>query len=216
MSVSELIKKIIPSRIITHKLPIKKSILFTFDDGPHPEITPKIIDILDKNNAKGLFFVLGKRIQRAPELIQYIIEKGHGIGNHSFTHRACNCLSAKEIVRDINRCKEDILSLCGFVTRIYRPPMGIVSPALIYAAECCNHRIMRWSLDTGESSYLKNAAPTILADNFLKNVHESAIILSHDDKDTTPKYLEIVLPMLLQNGYDLQSGLHASGWRNGS
>ncbi len=204
-----ILKRTIPESIIRHRLNLKNCILFTFDDGPHPEITPKVLDVLDQYGARGLFFIPSSRIFRSPKLLKEIIDRKHGIGNHSTTHTACSDLSFRQIVNEINGCKDDILSHCGIVTKHYRPPLGITTISLLAAAWRTNHKIVRWSISSGEYSDMRGKTPRELADNFFKVFHDRAIVLSHDDIDTTPDFLKHVLPKLVEEGYDLKSGLNS-------
>ncbi len=213
MDVKKVVKSLIPYQIIQHKLHNCNSVLFTFDDGPHPEITYEVLDILERNNAKGLFFIVGNKIQRAPDVLKHIVERGHGIGNHSFSHTSCSCLSLKQIIHEIEETKKIIRSLTGITTRIYRPPMGVISINLIVAAKITKHNIMRWSIDSGEYSYLRNKTPESLATNLLNKIHHSSIILSHDDISVVPNYLKLALPQLIEKGYDLSHGIDRLIWR---
>ena len=162
---SVLLKHVVPSSIVQQKLAIKGCILFTFDDGPDPDITPRVLDVLDEYGARGLFFVPGIRIKRAPNLLKEILERKHGIANHSLTHVSNDTLSLKELIHEIDGCRNEIFSLTGIMTNIYRPPKGLTTLSLILAAKYCRHRIMRWSVDVGDYGYMKNATPVELADN---------------------------------------------------
>ncbi|MFH1857138.1 MAG: polysaccharide deacetylase family protein [Candidatus Omnitrophota bacterium] len=214
--VGSILKHVVPAFIIKQRLKIKGSILFTFDDGPHPEITPRVLDVLDRYGARGLFFISGNRIIKSPKVIQEIICRKHGIGNHGFTHTPCSKLSFRENMTEINKCKDELLTHSGILTNLYRPPKGIVTPSLIFAAWRCKYKIVRWSLDSGECSYMQNATSYALADNFLKKIHDRAIVLSHDTKDTVPGFLKLVLPRLLDEGFDLQKGLLSLRWSQNS
>lgn len=215
ITLGSMLKHVIPSAIVRQKLDTRGCILLTFDDGPHPEITPRVLDLLDKYGARGLFFIPGNRILKAPTLVGEIVRRGHGIGNHGFTHAACSQLSFKEIVDEITECKNALLSQSGVITHLYRPPKGIVSPSLVLAARQCKHDIVRWSLDSGEYSYMRNASSSILAANVVQRIRDRAIVLSHDDNAEIPAFLELVLPRLVEDGFDLRSGLNSLGW-NGS
>lgn len=205
--IKSMLKDAIPASVIRQKLALQGSVLFTFDDGPHPEITPRVLDALDRHGAKALFFIPGNRIARAPGLIRAIVERGHGVGNHSRTHADCSRLSIREAVSEINGCRDELLRHGGVTTRLFRPPMGYVSPSLLLAALKCRHDIVRWSLDTGEYSYMRGAPLARLAENFLGKIHDRAIVLSHDDHETIPCFLELVLPRLVEEGIDLKRGL---------
>lgn len=201
------LKRAIPASIVRQKLSKKGCILFTFDDGPHPEFTPRVLDVLDEYGARGLFFIPSIRIERAPKLLSEIVNRNHGIGNHSASHTANNMLSIKGLTAEIKKCSLDIQALSGVTTKIYRPPCGIVTISLLFAAKHCQHKIMRWSVDIGEYSHMRHASSSEMAEKFLKNIHDKAIILSHDDVGTTHEVLAIVLPRLIDMGFDLKNGL---------
>ena len=99
----------------------------------------------------------------------------------------------------------------GVVTKYFRPPLGVISPAVLPAVVLCRHRILRWSLNTGEYSYLRGASSSDLADNFERRLHDRAIVLSHDDHAQVPEMLARILPVLVQRGVDLSGGLRSLG-----
>jgi len=147
-------------------------------------------------------------------MLQEILDRNHGIGNHSYTHTSCSNLSYSNIVDEIEQCRDIIYSKTGVTTHLYRPPMGIVTPSLILAARYCKHKIIRWTFDSGEYSYLRGASSEVMAENFIKSgVNNKIILLSHDDKETVPDFLEIILPILVDKGFDLRRGLESLGWR---
>src|SRR5690606_3445687 len=90
----------------------KKEVFLTFDDGPNPYSTGKILDILDKYNAKATFFVIGKRCLEHKEILKDIVIRGHMVGNHSFSH----------LTGDFNKCSEIIKDITGIEVKIIRPP----------------------------------------------------------------------------------------------
>lgn len=200
-------KSAIPASIIRQKLSKKGCILFTFDDGPHPEFTSRVLDVLDKHGARGLFFIPSIRIERAPKLLKEILNRGHGIGNHSSSHTSNDLLLTRELVREIKKCSDDIQTVAGIKTRIYRPPCGVVTMSLLLAATYCRHQIMRWSIDIGEYSHMRHASSSEMARKFIENIHDKAIVLSHDDVSTTHEVLAVVLPRLIDMGFDLKNGL---------
>lgn len=210
------LKGLVPSFIFQQKLDVAGAVLFTFDDGPHPEITPRVMDVLERHDARGLFFVPGNRIPRAPQLLREIVARGHGLGNHSATHTDCSKLDYRQIVAEIEQCNAQLLDLAGVVCRHYRPPRGIVTPALLLAARRCGQRIVRWSADSGEYSVMKGATGAAMAERFMAQMHDRAIVLSHDDIDTVPDFLAIALPQLAARGLDMKGGLASLGWRSPS
>ncbi len=213
VKLGKLLKHIVPASIIQQKLLGKGQVLFTFDDGPDPDITPKVLDIMDKYGAHGLFFIPSIRIKRSPGLLKEIVKRNHGLGNHSLNHTSNASLSFRELVKEINGGRDEIFSASGIRTTIYRPPMGIIPLKLLFAAQYCKHKIMRWSLMSGEYSHLINASAQELADCLLNDIQDQAIVVSHDDHETIPDFLELVIPKLLDKGFDLTSGLSSVQWR---
>lgn len=188
VKLGKLLKHIVPAIIIQQKLLNKGQVLFTFDDGPDPEITPKVLDILDQYGARSLFFIPGLRVKKSPELLKEIVKRNHGLGNHSLSHTSNASLSFRELVKEINGGSDEIFSVSGIRTTIYRPPMGIVSLKLLFAAQYCKHKIMRWSLMSGEYSHLINASAQELADCLLNNIQDQSIVVSHDDHEAIPDF----------------------------
>ena len=106
------------------------SIAITFDDGPNPTITPKLLDLLDRHDAKVTFFLIGKYVRACPTLAGEIAERGHVIGNHTETHPGLTFLSSQQIEHELERCDDAILAATGKRPAWMRPPFGYRSPTL--------------------------------------------------------------------------------------
>jgi len=102
----------------------------TFDDGPNPAVTPGVLELLERNNATATFFLIGQRVRAFPGLAREIVERGHGIGNHTETHPSLTFLTPGRIVEELDRCHEAIVSATGKSPRWMRPPFGYRSPLL--------------------------------------------------------------------------------------
>lgn len=100
------------------------SIAITFDDGPNPAVTPKLLDLLDRHNAKATFFLIGAHVRARPTLAKEIAARGHAIGNHTDTHPALTFLSPSQTRRELDRCDDAILSATGTKPAWVRPPFG--------------------------------------------------------------------------------------------
>ena len=206
---NKLLKNFIPSKMILQQLPAgnKKSVLLTFDDGPHPESTPLVLDLLDKFDAKAFFFVVGERVEERPDLARDIISRGHLIGNHTFSHLDIPRPDYERYRDDILRCQESIVRATGKSPVFFRPPFGSVTPTILRAAWNCKLKVMRWNQDSAELSYMRDAKIEERAEHFLKKIHGRAIVLSHDTHPTMPQFLNLVLPKLAALGLDLKTAI---------
>ena len=102
----------------------------TFDDGPNPIVTPALLDLLERYDARGTFFLMGSRVRAFPALTREIAARGHVLGNHSETHPNLTFLPAKKLHEELGRCHEAIESVAGYRSRWMRPPFGFRGPGL--------------------------------------------------------------------------------------
>lgn len=206
---NKFLKHFIPSKMILQQLPAenRNSVLLTFDDGPHPESTPRVLDLLDKYDAKAFFFVVGERVEERPGLAREIMSRGHGIGNHTFSHLDIPRPEYLAYRDDIARCQESIIRVTGKAPVFFRPPYGAITPTILRAAWNCGLKVMRWNRDTAESSYMRDAENEERARHFLDKIHGGSIVLSHDTHPSMPRFLELVLPELVARGLDLKTAV---------
>ena len=178
-----------------------KKIALTFDDGPHPRYTERILNILDKYHIKATFFVIGVNIQNYPAPLKKIYESGHEIGNHSFSHDNQNDLNSLNAVAEMKKCQDLIIKETGIAPRLFRPPRGACNSDVIDAAKTLGYSVVLWSIDTLD---WKGTPSQIIASAVEKQAHGGDIILMHDYtslKNTTCDALEIIIPRLLARGY---------------
>lgn len=189
--------------------PDKPMIALTFDDGPKPGITDKIMDVLLQYNARATFFVLGWRLKKDPEitaaLMQRMLAQGCEIGNHTWSHQIMVSMSAAEIRDQIMRTNKIINDLTGYTPRAFRPPGGTGSGKTRYQAERLDMAVTLWS----QSGNVKLSDPHEIADTVLlqqvngRALQSGDIVLLHDTKDYMVTAMEILIPKLLEQGYQL-------------
>ena len=162
----------------------KNNVALTFDDGPSPLTTGKILDLLDRYSVKATFFVSGVNAMQYPELILEIIRRGHGIGNHSMSHDPFVMMKPYRVLyREVSDA-QCVLRKMGVDALTFRPPVGIINPKLSSILKQLGLICVTFScraLDAGNFR-IKN-----LADRILKKVKDNDIILLHDTPPRRPE-----------------------------
>ena len=180
-----------------------RKIALTFDDGPHPKYTRKILNILKKYNVKATFFIIGANVEYYGDVLGEIIGNGHEIGNHTFSHESIKNKSEIEIISEIEACNNAIYEKCGIKTKLFRPPGGIMADICISKTDILSdYDIIYWSIDTMDWAH---ESPQKISENVIKNIKSGDIILMHDyigQNSPTPDALEIIIPKLLYEGYE--------------
>ena len=183
----------------------RKAVALTFDDGPDPEVTPAVLELLAKHGVKATFFVTGRNAESYPSLIQLIIDNGHSIGNHSYRHDPLLMLrTSKTLFKEISLCG-DILRKSGITASAFRPPSGIMNPRLRKVLFDLDMFCVNWScraLDAG------NRRIKFLANRILRKVKPDDIILLHD---INPGRKNIQYDLIIELE-QLLSGLKNSGY----
>jgi peptidoglycan/xylan/chitin deacetylase (PgdA/CDA1 family) len=161
----------------------EKNLFITFDDGPEPEVTQEVLDILARYNAKATFFMVGENVQRYPEIVQRIIAEGHSIGNHTYNH--LNGVKVPDITyfKNIQKAAEVIES------KLYRPPYGRIRTRQIAELKK-RYRIVLWSVLSGDFDV--KISPEKCLNNVLRYSKSGSIIVFHDSQ----KAKERMLPAL--------------------
>ena len=179
-----------------------KKIALTFDDGPHPRYTERILNILEEYGVKATFFVIGVNIQNYPEPLKLISAAGHEIANHSFSHDNSNDLDSSTAISEMKRCEEIIYKTVGVKPTLFRPPRGANNADVESAARQMGYSVVLWSVDTLD---WRNTPSDDIVKKVTECVHGGDIILMHDytsGKNTTCDALSIMIPRLLEAGYE--------------
>lgn len=160
-----------------------KKIALTFDDGPSTN-TIEILDILKEENIKATFFVIGKHVERHPDILLKIKEDGHQIANHSYSHSPkLYKESQKNILFEITKTENNIENIVGTTTKYFRPPYGSLSYNMEKVMRDNKYKIVLWNVDPKDWDIKNN--PDKIEENILKNVKDRSIILLHDGKSST-------------------------------
>lgn len=196
----KFIKRIFPDLIWNLDTPENEGKIFlTFDDGPTPSVTEFILDTLDKYNAKATFFCLGKNVEQYPYLYDMMVERGHKVANHSYSH-------LKGWRSDTGRYVEDIDLANTFVnSNLYRPPYGRIKPSQARRLTE-RYNIIMWEVLSRD--YNQWLTPQKCYRNVVDNVRSGSIVVFHDSKKAFPNMsgsLEMVLKELSSRGYTFES-----------
>lgn len=175
-------------------------IALTFDDGPHPQNTVKILDILSKYNAKATFFMLGENAERNNWIPKRIIDQGSEIGTHTWNHKNLNKLNKEEILNQITSSSNKINEFSNTEVKYFRPPYGNANEQVKQVAKEQNKYIILWNVDT-EDWKSKNAE--MVTNHVLENVKDGDIVLMHDIYLSTVEACEKIVEELTNRGYRL-------------
>ena len=182
---------------------ISRQVAITFDDGPDPTNTPKILDILKNHQATASFFCIGKRMQEHPEVLKRIQREGHTIGNHTYTHsRNMGFFGSQRISSELKRTNTVAQEILGKHLQWYRPAFGVTNPAIKKALEQTDLRAVGWSIRSYDTLPLSEA---FLYKRITKRIQGGDIILLHDTGEKTVAVLERLLLFLQQNGWEAVS-----------
>ncbi|URZ07262.1 polysaccharide deacetylase family sporulation protein PdaB [Clostridium felsineum] len=186
------------------KLPIysvetgDKKIAITFDSSWGNDNTTKILDVLDKYNAKATFFLIGRWVEDYPNETKEIYKRGNEIGNHSDKHLDMTKMSKVNIKEDIKNADEKIYSITGAKTKVFRCPSGSYNNSAIEAAEGTGHKCIQWDVDSID---WKEQGKNVEYERVVKNVKPGSIILFHNNAKYTPENLDRILKKLKSDGY---------------
>ena len=175
-------------RIPTESPASGKRVFLTFDDGPIPEITPWVLDVLDRFGVKATFFMVGQNAERNPELVGEILKRGHRIGNHTLHHLQGAKVTTRRYLRDVSAA--DLL----LQTPLFRPPHGWLRPRQARALRK-KYRIIMYDLVTRE--YSGRLSPDLVLGNVKRYARDGSIIVFHDSWKSWPR-LQVALPAALE------------------
>lgn len=197
----------------------QRVLAMTFDDGPDPKWTPAILEVLARHEVKATFFMVGEKVQAHPQVARAVLNAGHSIGNHTFSHPSLRNCSAAEVVRELRRCAGTFASVLGVKSSLMRPPYGRQSFGSFWLASLMGYRPVEWSISAED---FQAEAAEVLSRRVLEQAHPGAIVLMHDswmpdlgkprpaadlltelaDRTATIDALDVVLRSLEGRGYE--------------
>jgi peptidoglycan/xylan/chitin deacetylase (PgdA/CDA1 family) len=181
--------------------PEKKVIALTFDDGPWPSSTAKVLDILKKNNIKGTFFVVGQNVKNYPDLTKRVVTDGHIIANHTW-HHWYHHMNAQTAAYEVANTTDIIYKTTGIKTSLFRPPGGNMRNGVAAYAKSNKYAVIMWSSDSMD--YSRPGVPRLI-NNIFREAKPGGIVLMHDgggDRSHTVKALPEIISKFRKQGYE--------------
>lgn len=184
------------------------AVALTFDDGPHPQHTLKLLDVLERHQVQATFFWLGACVERSPAIAQAIYQQGHWIGLHGFDHRSFPTLSDLELRDSLQKTQSAIATACNVDPKRLldvRPPNGLFTPKTLNLLTQWNYRPVMWSVVPED--WVAPGIVTVVS-RVLRQVRNGSIIVLHDGccgGEDVAQIADLLIPMLQQQGYHFVS-----------
>lgn len=191
---NSLIKKVF-NNLVWDIPNLDKKIFLTFDDGPIPEITEWVLDILKSEEIKATFFCIGDNIKKHPEVYKRILAEDHQIGNHTFNHLNGWKTKTNHYIDNFKLCETECLKLNSEHSFLFRPPYGKIKPSQTKAIRNLGYKIIMW--DVLSYDFDPNIIPEKCLENVISNTEQGSIIVFHDSKKAE-KNLKYALPKAIQ------------------
>jgi peptidoglycan/xylan/chitin deacetylase (PgdA/CDA1 family) len=176
----------------------RKWIALTFDDGPHPGYTERLLRILKEYDVPATFFLVGQMAEQHPELVREEAAAGHSIANHTYHHLSLPKIPEDAAATEIKACGEVLRSITGQAPRLFRPPGGEYDDDVAEAAEALGYRMVLWTDDPGDYA---SPGGDVIARRTLEHAKNGGIILLHDGIEQTIEVLPQILRTLKARGY---------------
>ena len=177
--------------------PNKPMVALSFDDGPYPAVTNRILDVLKKYNSRATFYVVGNRLNHYPDTLRRILSENSEIGSHTYQHKSLSLLNKNSIVNEIVKVDDVLTDIVGQGADTLRPPYGAINDVV---KSVSGKPLIYWSIDTED---WRNKNPNQITQHVLDNVKDGDIILLHDLYETSAEAVEMLVPKLIKEGYQI-------------
>jgi peptidoglycan/xylan/chitin deacetylase (PgdA/CDA1 family) len=175
-------------------------ISITFDDGPHPEYTPRLLDMLKERGIKATFFMVGKNAQAYPKVVQRIAAEGHEVANHSWAHPVLSQLNTARVDAELQKTHDAIVAACGVAPTLYRPPYGAIRMTQKkHIRERFGYPTVLWDVDPDDWKHPRTQQKVY--NRILAQTRRGSIILCHDIHPSTVEAMPETLDELTKRGY---------------
>lgn len=187
-------------------------VALTFDDGPNPRVTNRILDVLESNGAKATFFMVGSRVPGSAGTVRRMAALGYDLGNHTYDHKYLTSMSEADIRRSVGQTNTGIANASGMTPVLMRPTGGYYNAASLNTLRSMGMSAVMWSIDTLD---WKTRSPQKTISAVLDHVQDGDIILMHDLYGTTADAVEVIVPELAARGYQMVTVRELAAARGG-
>jgi peptidoglycan/xylan/chitin deacetylase (PgdA/CDA1 family) len=187
-----------------------KAVAITFDDGPSPEYTPILLDILKQEQVSATFFMTGAVVEQYPEIVERAVREGHEVGNHTYSHVNMNFLRGAKLIREITRGERAVEKAAGSRPTLFRPPRSLLNEEGRAELVKRGYKIIMWSVSAADWGPF---GTSMIVWRVRRFVHPGAIILFHDGgalvrnsggkRHKTVNALPVIIKDLKESGYEL-------------
>lgn len=179
-----------------------KVVALTFDDGPDGDMTPRVLDILKEYNLKATFFLIGKRVNANPQIVSRMYREGHIVANHTNSHEGIFPLSGSNVVeQEIEETNKVLAFVVGKRTKLFRPPFGVTNPIIGRVVTRKGLTTIGWSIRSLDT--ISSRSRNEVCEKVVRNLHPGAIILLHDVCKDADTLLNMLIPMIQEQGYQI-------------
>lgn len=196
----------------------RKVVYLTFDDGPHPPETERVLDVLRERGARATFFLIGSKVSGNEAVLRRMLEEGHALAQHTYSHAGTfPLLSFDKMLADVNEGKRAVESVAGNKISLFRPPFGVTNPTISKVVRTLGMQTVGWDVRSFDTMFCKSSEHSCkqsgydwyvpVVERIMKQVRPGSVILLHDRLDGASDLLALLLDSLAASGYDFTSAL---------
>lgn len=196
----------------------RKVVYLTFDDGPHPPETERVLDVLREHGARATFFLIGSKVSGNEAVLRRMLEEGHALGLHTYSHAGTfPLLSFDKMLADVNEGKRAVESVSGKKISLFRPPFGVTNPTIAKVVRILGLQTVGWDVRSFDTMFCKSSEHSCkqsghdwyvpVVERIMKQVRPGSVILLHDRLDGASELLALLLDSLAASGYDFTRAL---------
>lgn len=196
----------------------RKVVYLTFDDGPHPPETERVLDVLRERSARATFFLIGSKVSGNEAVLRRMLEEGHALGLHTYSHAGTfPLMSFDKMLADVNEGKRAVESVAGKKISLFRPPFGVTNPTIAKVIRTLGLQTVGWDVRSFDTMFCKSSEHSCkqsghdwyvpVVERIMKQVRPGSVILLHDRLDGASELLALLLDSLAASGYDFTRAL---------